>query len=99
MLYIFYQDFIAKNEANKQNYKNAVKTGQFNPNLPGADPYMSVTIERVDMNNGDGAAEIKSSYRNAYTNVFIRDLVGYVLNSDVIHVTNPSKIKGWRYFD
>lgn len=94
MLNMSYQDFVAKNEANKQNYKKAVKTGQLNLNLPGANPYMSITIEQVNRNCGDGVVEVKSSYRGCYTNMDIPSVVSYVLNSGVIHVTNPSKIKG-----
>lgn len=92
MLNISYQDFVAKNEANKQNFKNAVKTGQLNLNL--VDPYVCSTIEQVDRKCGDGIVDIRPHYQSWGARVGIPGLVSRILNSDVIHVTNPSKIKG-----
>lgn len=91
-----YAQFVEKNKANEKNFKKAVKAGQINPAQ--LNPYVSSSIEKVDMNRGDGYAEISSKLRNDYTNTPIAGIVYDIMARDYIHVTNPSKIKSWSGF-
>lgn len=98
MLDVSYEQFREKNEENKNNFKRAVKSGQLNPKLPNINPYMSFSIESVSLKCADGTAEIRSNTRGCYTKNSISNLVDYVMNSNAIHMSNPSRIKSWRGF-
>lgn len=91
-----YEQFVEKNKVNEKNFKKAVKAGQINPAQ--LNPYVSSSIEKVELHRGEGFAEISSKLRNAYTKTPIAGIVHDVAFKDYIHVTNPSKIKSWRGF-
>lgn len=98
MLDVSYEQFREKNEENKNNFKRAVKSGQLNPKLSNVNPYMSFSIESVSLKYVDSVAEIRSNTRSCYTKDSVSNLVDYVMNSNTIHMSNPSRIKSWRGF-
>ena len=89
-----YQQFVEKNNLNKKNFKVLSQQG-LPANLP---IYTSFSIEKVELKRGDGVVEIKSKFKEAYTNQSIASVVENVLNNPYVHVSNPSKIKNWRGF-
>lgn len=89
-----YQQFVEKNNLNKKNFKALSQQG-LPANLP---IYTSFSIEKVELKRGDGVVEIKSKFKEAYTNQSIASVVENVLNNPYVHVSNPSKIKNWRGF-
>ena len=94
-----YQQFVEKNKSNKENFDKAYKQGESSPAQLNLSPYFSFSIESVNFKRGDGIAEISSKLRDAHTNTSIASIVNNVLGSDFVHVTNPSRIKGWRGFE
>lgn len=93
---ISYADFVMINEAHKKNFKQAMKIGRFNLSQLSMCPYMSYTIDSVNMK--DGVAKVSSNTGDAYTTMRIVNMIFYILHSDVVHMSNPSRIKSWKGF-
>ena len=90
-----YQEFLDRNEANKERYKKLIKHRK----SPSSNSYICSTITDVDFNRNGGVVFFKSNIAKAYSINYIKNLVRLVCRDEYMHVINASKIKNWKGFE